>query len=233
VRWAQNSLNRILSIDLAVDGVMNPETRNAVRIFQQQQGLPVTGIIGPDTQEALLAATRGQTAGSPVSEEAFFGIPSIFSWSPPSRIIDLTSQAEKSQRKAMRDLRKVDTLVLHQSLGPLFNADILLRVTYLVNQNILLAVIYFSALRCGAWLKLKRLFGTGNASVAVTSGRPKARASLHGARSAKARTGTNHGKTSALWRLAQDRVLASRVSGDREGMRRVVDAILHYVRRLG
>ena len=46
-------------------------------------------------------------------------------------------------------------------------------------------------------------------------------------RSAKARTGTNHGKTSALWRLAQDRVLASRVSGDREGVRRVVDAVLH------
>src|ERR1043165_6112678 len=57
-----------------------------------------------------LAATRGPAY---LQEEAF--IPS-FSWFPPvmpSRIINLTSQAEKSQRKAMRDLRKVDTLVLH------------------------------------------------------------------------------------------------------------------------
>ena len=84
-----------------------------------------------------------------------------------------------------------------------------------------------------SWLESKRWSGIGNASDAGMSGRQRAKTNQHGARSAKARTGTNHGKTSALWRLAQDRVLASRVSGDREGMRRIVDAILRYVRRLG
>jgi len=57
--------------------------------------------------------------------------------------------------------------------------------------------------------------------------------SLKDVRAAKALTGTNRDKTSALWRLAQSSVLASGVSGDRKGVRRVVDAILHYVRRLG
>lgn len=53
----------------------------------------------------------GERVHSPdSSEESFFWLPSF----TPSRIIDLTNQAEKSQRKAMRDLRKVDTLVLHQ-----------------------------------------------------------------------------------------------------------------------
>ena len=78
-----------------------------------------------------------------------------------------------------------------------------------------------------SWLESRKQFGTGYASAAGTSGRPKAKGSPHGARSAKARTGTSLDKTSALWRLAQDSVLASGVSGDREGVRRVVDAILH------
>lgn len=78
-----------------------------------------------------------------------------------------------------------------------------------------------------SWLESKRRFGTGYASAAGTSGRPKAKVSPRGARSAKARTGTNLDKTSALWRLAQSRVLACCVSGDRQSVRRVVDPVLH------
>jgi Putative peptidoglycan binding domain len=62
IRWVQDSMNRILSLNLPVDGVMSVETRSAVRSFQQRQGLPVTGIVGPDTQQALLAATRSRGA---------------------------------------------------------------------------------------------------------------------------------------------------------------------------
>ena len=60
VRWTQDSLNHLLGLNLPVDGSMTQATRNAVRRFQQQQGLRVTGIVGPDTQNALLAATREQ-----------------------------------------------------------------------------------------------------------------------------------------------------------------------------
>lgn len=62
IRWVQSTLNRILGLNLTVDGMMDVETRSAVRSFQQRQSLPVTGIAGPDTQQALLAATRGPGA---------------------------------------------------------------------------------------------------------------------------------------------------------------------------
>lgn len=60
VRWTQDSLNHLLGLNLVVDGSMTAVTRNAVRRFQQQQGLRVTGIVGPDTLNSLMAATREQ-----------------------------------------------------------------------------------------------------------------------------------------------------------------------------
>jgi peptidoglycan hydrolase-like protein with peptidoglycan-binding domain len=59
VRWVQLSLNRILSLNLPVDGVMSAETRKAISRFQRREKLPVTGAVGPDTERALTAATRG------------------------------------------------------------------------------------------------------------------------------------------------------------------------------
>ena len=55
-----------------------------------------------------------------------------------------------------------------------------------------------------AWVRLKKSFGTGNVNVASTSGHQRARASLSSARTAKALTGIDHDKTSALWRLGLD-----------------------------
>lgn len=56
VRWVQNGLNQAMGLQLSVTGIMNPETRSAVRNFQKQKGLPVSGIVGPDTEKALLDA---------------------------------------------------------------------------------------------------------------------------------------------------------------------------------
>jgi len=53
VRWLQRSLNQVLQLRLRTHGVMNPATRNAIRDFQVQQGLPVTGIAGPEVEQAL------------------------------------------------------------------------------------------------------------------------------------------------------------------------------------
>jgi Putative peptidoglycan binding domain len=58
-RWVQTSLNQVMGLNLAVNGVMNAETRSALRQFQQQRGLPVDGIAGPETKTALMAA-RGE-----------------------------------------------------------------------------------------------------------------------------------------------------------------------------
>ncbi len=61
VRWVQSSLNRILGLSLQVDGIMTPETRDAIRRFQERERLPLDGIVGPDTERALIAARVGRT----------------------------------------------------------------------------------------------------------------------------------------------------------------------------
>jgi len=49
-------------LELAVDGKFGPETQNAVREYQRQNGLKVDGIVGPETQGAL----NGTRAEQPV-----------------------------------------------------------------------------------------------------------------------------------------------------------------------
>jgi peptidoglycan hydrolase-like protein with peptidoglycan-binding domain len=72
VRWVQSTLNKILGLRLPLDGVMGPETRSAIRSFQQKQGLPVDGVVGPETERLLSAAIRGNSNGDSSSEfEAF------------------------------------------------------------------------------------------------------------------------------------------------------------------
>jgi peptidoglycan hydrolase-like protein with peptidoglycan-binding domain len=71
VRWLQSSLNQVLSLQLPVNGIVGPETRSAVRSFQERNGLPADGFAGPDTVQALAAARR---AGAPGPATA--GLPS-------------------------------------------------------------------------------------------------------------------------------------------------------------
>lgn len=56
IRWVQSSLNQLLGLRLVVDGIEGPATRSAIRSFQQRQGLAVDGIVGPNTEAALIAA---------------------------------------------------------------------------------------------------------------------------------------------------------------------------------
>jgi phosphatidylserine/phosphatidylglycerophosphate/cardiolipin synthase-like enzyme/outer membrane protein OmpA-like peptidoglycan-associated protein len=56
IRWLQSSLNRVMGLRLAVDGILGPVTRSAVRNFQQRKGLAVDGIVGRKTEAALVAA---------------------------------------------------------------------------------------------------------------------------------------------------------------------------------
>ena len=58
VRWLQQALNQILGLRLTVDGVNGPQTRSAIRSFQQRQGLTVDGIVGPATAAALKKLRR-------------------------------------------------------------------------------------------------------------------------------------------------------------------------------
>lgn len=69
VRWVQDSLNRILGLQLPVDGVMSLETRQAVRDFQTRMGLLADGVVGPETQQALAAERRKLAASPPPQPE--------------------------------------------------------------------------------------------------------------------------------------------------------------------
>ncbi len=64
VRWVQTSLNQIMKIRLRVNGVMNRATRNALRDFQKQEGLPIDGIAGPETEKALINAKADRSGGT-------------------------------------------------------------------------------------------------------------------------------------------------------------------------
>jgi outer membrane protein OmpA-like peptidoglycan-associated protein len=65
MRWVQDALNRVLGLQLTVDGVVGPATRSAIRTFQQRQGLAVDGVVGPATEAALRAALAGGGGGRP------------------------------------------------------------------------------------------------------------------------------------------------------------------------
>lgn len=73
IRWVQSSLNQVMGANLPISGLMNPESREALRRFQQQRGLPPDGIAGPDSQRALLDAKGGgprdDAAGTPKSTD--------------------------------------------------------------------------------------------------------------------------------------------------------------------
>jgi len=83
VRWVQNSLNQVLGLQLPVSGVMNPETRCALRRFQKDHRLPEDGIAGPETEKALIEAktqSNPQTEDSPSASELFDEFDSEYDW---------------------------------------------------------------------------------------------------------------------------------------------------------
>jgi hypothetical protein len=57
-------LNKILGLRLAVDGITGAQTRSAIRSFQQRSGLPADGIVGPQTEGALIRAGAGNPPGA-------------------------------------------------------------------------------------------------------------------------------------------------------------------------
>jgi peptidoglycan hydrolase-like protein with peptidoglycan-binding domain len=69
VRWAQTCLNGYLGLTLPVDGVLDLNTRSAIRTFQERQGLPITGRIGPKTEAALKEACRPPEPGGPAPSD--------------------------------------------------------------------------------------------------------------------------------------------------------------------
>jgi peptidoglycan hydrolase-like protein with peptidoglycan-binding domain len=89
IRWVQMGLNKILGLRLAEDGIMGAKTRSAVRSFQQKNNLSVDGIVGPQTERALIAAGAGNP---PVSGTATGAQPAIDIRSFRNSIVRLANQ---------------------------------------------------------------------------------------------------------------------------------------------
>jgi Putative peptidoglycan binding domain len=62
VSWAQGCLTQVLGTQLPQDGLMGPDTQQAIQQFQSQQQLPPTGALDSNTVAALQAACSGQQA---------------------------------------------------------------------------------------------------------------------------------------------------------------------------
>lgn len=71
IRWVQQSLNKALGLNLATDGIMGPQTRSAIRSFQQRYGLATDGIVGPATERALVTAGAGKPTAVPMPSPSY------------------------------------------------------------------------------------------------------------------------------------------------------------------
>jgi hypothetical protein len=83
VRWVQRSLNQLMSAGLAVDGISGPLTRAAIRRFQARFKLLVDGVVGPQSEAALLAA-GAPPPPAPGASSSRSGAVFLPSWRPPA-----------------------------------------------------------------------------------------------------------------------------------------------------
>ena len=109
VSWVQAALNSALGLRLPVNGVMNAQTRSAVRLFQERRGLAVNGRVGPETESALReAGAAAAPGGEPPPGRAPAGDAGEFEWEVdpyhvPSRVAwDSTAVPSVKSVKALR-----------------------------------------------------------------------------------------------------------------------------------
>ena len=90
IKWVQRSLNQILGLQLAVDGISAAQTRSAIRSFQQQRGLTVDGTVGSQTERALITAGAGNlpsmVSPSSAPSRPFPGASPATSWVLPPAV---------------------------------------------------------------------------------------------------------------------------------------------------
>jgi peptidoglycan hydrolase-like protein with peptidoglycan-binding domain len=53
VRRAQRAVRRTPNLSIVVDGIFGPKTEDAIKLFQDSEGLVVDGVVGPATWAAL------------------------------------------------------------------------------------------------------------------------------------------------------------------------------------
>jgi hypothetical protein len=103
VRWVQSALNQIMNLQLSVTGIMNAPTRSALRSFQEKQGLPVDGIAGPETRDALIGAKGGKSPGAGATQPAEPAMPEPAEPATSSPATEFDFEWEKFDDERERD----------------------------------------------------------------------------------------------------------------------------------
>jgi peptidoglycan hydrolase-like protein with peptidoglycan-binding domain len=70
IRQAQERLQELGYYDGAIDGIYGPKTAEAMRAYQQVQGLPVTGTLDQETAQALQIGATAETAETALASGA-------------------------------------------------------------------------------------------------------------------------------------------------------------------
>ncbi|WP_417912190.1 peptidoglycan-binding domain-containing protein [Candidatus Electronema sp. TJ] len=98
IRWVQDCLNRVMELQLPLDGFANRETKSALREFQRRYGLPVSGVVEVETEAELIVQSIGSLMEA--EEDLFLG-------KAVRGISRAASRAAKTVSRAARDVSKV------------------------------------------------------------------------------------------------------------------------------
>lgn len=111
IRWVQDSLNKVLGLQLKVDGIMGPQAKSAIRSFQQRQGLVADGVLGPNTESALRTTLVQFQMEPPYTTPALLAPPTeetikqtIYGWSQYKRQIEELPNDQQAILKNVGDV---------------------------------------------------------------------------------------------------------------------------------
>ena len=115
--WLQHSLNQVLGTELALDGVIGPRTRSALRAFQQRAGINVDGVPGPQTERALLSAGAHEP-------------PVVGTQVPGRRLVDLDSFTREYIREMVDAKRAIDCADLAIEVWTMFGERVGIPISF-------------------------------------------------------------------------------------------------------
>ena len=81
IRWVQQSLNKVMGIDLKVDGISGKQTRSAIRSFQKRFSLQVDGVVGRQTEAMLIMLGFSVPSSTQIPS-----VPATVNWAMPASI---------------------------------------------------------------------------------------------------------------------------------------------------
>ncbi len=122
IRWVQAALNQIQGSRLQVDGLFGSGTRAVIRQFQAARGLRPDGIVGPQTEAALIQAGAGPPpgsgAGAPGRPPVITLPPSVITARPRAAVLDrFAFDRSDLERHHVTILRKLAARIAQSWLG--------------------------------------------------------------------------------------------------------------------